>query len=38
MLIVHHLGQSQSERTLQVTFISKSPEQWLVNSWDWSSY
>ena len=29
---------SQSERALQVTFISKSPEQWLVNSWDWSSY
>jgi hypothetical protein len=29
---------SQSERNLQVTFISKSPEQWLVNSWDWSNY
>lgn len=29
---------SQSERTLQVTFLSKSPEQWLVSGWDWSSY
>jgi hypothetical protein len=29
---------SQSDRNLQVTFVSKSPEQWLVNSWDWSSY
>lgn len=29
---------SQSERSLQVTFVSKSPEQWLVNGWDWSSY
>lgn len=29
---------SQTERNLQVTFVSKSPEQWLVNSWDWSSY
>jgi len=29
---------SQSERNLQVTFVSKSPEQWLVNSWDWSGY
>ena len=31
-------GASQSERSLQVTFIGKSPEQWLVNGWDWSSY
>ena len=29
---------SQTERNLQVTFVSKSPEQWLVNGWDWSSY
>lgn len=29
---------SQSERNLQVTFVSKSPEQWLVNGWDWSGY
>ncbi len=29
---------SQSERNLQVMFVSKSPEQWLVNGWDWSSY
>lgn len=29
---------SQSERNLQVMFVSKSPEQWLVNGWDWSGY
>jgi hypothetical protein len=29
---------SQSERNLQVTFVSKSPDQWLVNGWDWSGY
>jgi hypothetical protein len=29
---------SQSERNLQVTFVSKLPEQWLVNGWDWSGY
>jgi hypothetical protein len=29
---------SQSERNLQVTFVSKSPEQWFVNGWDWSTY
>jgi hypothetical protein len=29
---------SQSARNLQVTFISKSPDQWLVNAWDWSNY
>jgi hypothetical protein len=29
---------SQSERNLQVTFVSKSPEQWVVNGWDWTSY
>jgi hypothetical protein len=27
-----------SERTLQVVFAAKSPEQWYVNSWDWTSY
>jgi hypothetical protein len=31
-------SQSQSERSLQVTFASKSPEQWLVSGWDWSGY
>lgn len=31
-------SQSQSERSLQVTFASKSPEQWLVNGWEWSGY
>jgi predicted phage gp36 major capsid-like protein len=27
-----------SERTLQVVFAAKTPEQWYVNSWDWSNY
>jgi hypothetical protein len=27
-----------SERTLQVVFAAKTPEQWYVNSWDWSDY
>jgi hypothetical protein len=31
-------GTSQAERNLQVTFVSKSPEAWLVNGWDWSGY
>jgi predicted phage gp36 major capsid-like protein len=26
------------ERTLQVVFAAKTPEQWYVNSWDWSNY
>jgi hypothetical protein len=26
------------ERTLQVVFAAKMPEQWYVNSWDWSTY
>lgn len=26
------------ERTLHVVFAAKTPEQWYVNSWDWSSY
>jgi hypothetical protein len=26
------------ERTLQVMFAAKTPEQWYVNSWDWTSY
>ena len=27
-----------SERTLQVVFAARTPEQWYVNSWDWSDY
>src|SRR5205807_8404329 len=27
---------SRSDRSLQVVFASKSPEQWVVNSWDWT--
>lgn len=26
------------ERTLHVSFAAKTPEQWYVNSWDWSNY
>jgi predicted phage gp36 major capsid-like protein len=26
------------ERTLHVVFAAKTPEQWYVNSWDWSNY
>ena len=26
------------ERTLYVVFAAKTPEQWTVNSWDWSTY
>ena len=26
------------DRTLQVVFAAKTPEQWFVNSWDWSTY
>ena len=29
---------TQSERILQVVFVGKSPEEWLVNSWDWGGY
>ena len=29
---------SHSDRSLQIVFASKSPERWLVNSWDWSGY
>jgi hypothetical protein len=25
-------------RTLQVVFAAKAPEQWQVNSWEWSTY
>lgn len=32
-------GPSQSDWTLQVVFASsKSPERWLVQSWDWTGY
>lgn len=27
-----------SERTLHIVFAAKAPEQWYVNSWDWSDY
>ena len=27
-----------TERTLQVVFAAKTPEQWYVYSWDWSNY
>jgi hypothetical protein len=26
------------ERVLHVVFAGKTPEQWYVNSWDWSTY
>jgi hypothetical protein len=26
------------DHTLQVVFAAKTPEQWYVNSWDWSNY
>ena len=29
---------SRSDHSLQVVFTSKSPEQWFVNSWDWTGY
>ena len=31
-------NQSQSDRSLQVVFASKSPGQWLVSGWDWAGY
>lgn len=27
-----------SERTLQVVFAAKAPDQWQVNGWEWSDY
>ena len=29
---------SASKRYLQVAFGAKAPEQWTVNSWDWTDY
>jgi len=26
------------ERTLHVVFAAKTPEQWHVTGWDWSTY
>lgn len=26
------------DHTLQVVFAAKTPDQWYVNSWDWSTY
>lgn len=31
-------GPSASEGHLQVVFAAKTPEQWHVDSWEWSSY
>lgn len=31
-------GSSSPEGSLQVVFAAKVPEQWYVNSWEWSSY
>ena len=31
-------SQTQSDRILQVVFAGKSPEEWLVHSWDWGGY
>jgi hypothetical protein len=27
-----------SQRSLHVVFAAKAPQQWYVNSWDWSDY
>jgi hypothetical protein len=27
-----------ADHTLQVVFAAKTPDQWYVNSWDWSNY
>ncbi len=29
---------SSSERSLQIEFAAKGPEEWTVSSWGWSSY
>lgn len=29
---------SPTQGTLQVEFAAKAPEQWYVNSWEWSAY
>ena len=29
---------SQSDRSLQVVFLNKSPERWFVSGWDWTEY
>jgi hypothetical protein len=31
-------ASSSSERSLQIEFASKGPDQWIVNSWGWASY
>ena len=31
-------GASYNERNLLVVFVSKSPDQWTVSSWDWTGY
>jgi hypothetical protein len=29
---------SSSDTVLNVEFLAKTPEEWYVNSWDWSNY
>jgi hypothetical protein len=31
-------GASSSQGSLHVVFGATTPEKWLVNSWEWSSY
>ena len=31
-------GASSSERSLQVVFAAKTPQEWYVNSWEWATY
>ena len=31
-------ASSASERSLQIEFAAKAPDQWIVNSWGWSTY
>jgi len=31
-------SSAASDRNLNIDFIAKAPEQWLVNGWNWSSY
>src|SRR5687767_12573750 len=30
-------GTSSAEKTLNVEFVAKKPEEWYVNSWEWAS-
>jgi len=31
-------SSSSSDRSLQIEFAAKGPEEWIVSSWGWSSY